>query len=705
MNDLLEHCSNDRIRSKLAKMHVRSSSPNEFNLHSRLLPKTYFTKFNNRSNEAALLRYRNVKLSGKINSWSLSKKNLKTLPASAIQRFQDIDVSIHRLNKSCELNRMLKRLKFLKTAVIKSIMDSQENSLKVFKTAMHYLPFAENKFTFGYDENDGSYTPLLSSVKRSFQEISGIYKICEKTRKILQYVPLLCDIKMTNITCLNLSNLIDLKLKNVKEIAIESFWNGLAEIQSLENLSIEVDNCRTHLGNFDKFGVSLLKLKRLKQLSISFYDQDDISSEWWYFLKRLQKQSNLPQKAHLILNIRVMLVARGDKDLLQVSNIIEETKSIKRTTADKKLCKYLPVPSAQGIRLAYKLSGESRSESICFSCNIENGKFVVNALETETTEYLQIHQKALSFGSKITKIKCTQFFFNPPPKAMTFEEDFNKKAPLFINLTKFELFVEGSTTQCIIPVSGVSYLDKISCLKLTFVFQKDEESESESQIIQEPPIREMLQILKGKTNLKKFKFKFWGYLLDLSGIDNLTMILFQISDFQKFTLDLRWENLSAKQKRILLKCLDPKDSIKIEELDIHCVTNRNKKDVESEIAYFKQLLLQNENDDEKGDREVSNNAKEEEEEKSKRELMQIDTDIQEEEDLMIEEEEDDEEEEKEEIEIESQEQGEEDNTIGDDVDTEERIDDENEADDEFPYATRIYFVKRYPALTLVDKEI
>ena len=130
---------NDRIRSKIARKHVRSSHSSEFSLHDRLLPRTYITKFNNPLNEIILLRYKNIKLAGKTSNWASSTKGLKTLPPNALQRFQEIEVSLFRLSRPAEIKRIMKLVKFPKSAVPGGVVDSKENSMRILKAALNYL--------------------------------------------------------------------------------------------------------------------------------------------------------------------------------------------------------------------------------------------------------------------------------------------------------------------------------------------------------------------------------------------------------------------------------------------------------------------------------------------------------------------------------------------------------------------------------------
>lgn len=573
--------NNDRLKSKVARKHVKRSHNLEFLRHNRLLPREYVCKFDNIAQEKHLARYKSIELTSKM---YIDGKKLNKVPPSLLRRCQGTEIDVfsilHPVGNNLGTIRVIKLMKYLKEAYFNVYSNLDEISPKIVQAILLYLPLATDKFRFAFDS-------LYTKPRYFPSKQTNVYAVAENTKYFLRYIPSFKGMKLTQLSCLSLSNIISLSVKNVGKDLDGKFWDNLSKLKTLCYFSLEIDDDGKYFDSFEKIVQVVLNMNQLRSFSVIL----EKNSNWESLLKNLQALSDLPERRSLKLNVEINLPS---------PNFEEPDNSIviKRKQADQKICEFFPIPREEGINVDYKIWGGSdfEKEFVYFAFRIQNGKFVASSIKSETSEYFQFHRKVFELENKVSELSYFEQYTTPQTESeFSFLKDFEEKAENVSKLKRLDLYIENSNIiDCELPLRSFKYFEELESLRISIVIPKndyfDDDDWVETVGDKSKSITDILPVIQGKDCLREFELSFPGHVYNIEGFYEFFNKVFTLPQLSKFSVQTDYLNLEKGEKEALLNCMGCKIPISVSNVSFDLIFSNDTRGLEERIKTLRQIL-------------------------------------------------------------------------------------------------------------------
>lgn len=549
--------------------------------HHRLFPRSYHTNFENDHHTKFLLQSSHIELKADFQLGARQSLVLKKISPNTIQNCNIIRLFVPDTDGLENavffvFKRFMRISKYVTYASV--VMTYKLSSGNFLRTTFRYLSRAAEKFTVEHrDKNTNNYVTSLKA-----KAIANPPTI-ELVKNILRYIPKFAEVSLADFPCHRLSNLKEIKLGNGQfDVDFYNFWDCVGAINTLEVLVLEVFHADDYFGNFTKCAAALSNLKKLRRLTLNLYDAND-DSNWFDLLQKLQTIEYLCRKKDFKLNIKITL----PKKLLNTLPYRPRGERVPNN-----ICQFFSDPCDNGVMISLDFRSDSsgNAENIVFTYQPQAGKIKLSSLHIQIEDYLPFHQKALCFyGTEITQLEYFGYV------AHTEHFDNAMQVHSFRRLETLNFSITGSNyKQFKVSTGGTKVLKELRYLSLSFAPEISNRVNIEHESL---PIAQIIQILDEGKGLREFKLNFIAHLVDLDGVELLMKMIFNFSDFQKFTLRIAWKQgyLKEKTKETLRSFLTVSHPVQIVDFGIEYSSRSEfhpKRNVESEIGYFKGLLKQ-----------------------------------------------------------------------------------------------------------------
>lgn len=202
----------------------------------------------------------------------------------------------------------------------------------------------------------------------------------EAVRQVLKHVPELRNLKLRYFSGLDLSNVIELRIKDSEGVLLNNFWDDIKTLKNLETLTLQLQTKTNHFSDFKKFYIALSALRRLKRLYILFKEE----CSWIEFFQGLKSQEVSIKKNNFEMKVKVLFPSTDPKlEIIKHSNLLSESNGFFSQEINASL-RSLPfenedtqlIGNAESKQLGLPINSKGENVKQMHASNFENHSFL-----------------------------------------------------------------------------------------------------------------------------------------------------------------------------------------------------------------------------------------------------------------------------------------------------------------------------------------